>query len=290
MFNKLVKVDLSNGQVTREEIPEEYIREYIGGSSLGVRLLWDYLDPSVDPLDPRSPLLWVTGPLTGSAGPTTCRSSVCARSPQTGLWGESNIGGFVGPELRFAGVDALLITGKAPHPVYLWIHDSAIELRDAAHLWGKTDTYTTQSLIKTELDEPKARVACVGLAAENGVIFAGIFSDHGRTAGRTGMGTLMAAKHLKAIAVRGSQRLQFAQDEEYRRLRVSANKALLDENMTAVMHATGSSGASDYLQYLGDMPQKYWTQATFEGASAIGGAFKCRLGPVFLGPAWPKRS
>ncbi len=271
-FGSLLRVDLTTGAIRPERIPEEYIRDYVGGSPLGARILWDLLDPSLDPLDPRQALLWITGPLTGSAGPTTGRFTICGRSPQTGLWGESNIGGFVGPELRRAGWDAVLVTGRAPEPVYLWINNQQVELRPAAHLWGQADTYQAQQIIQAETGEPGARVACIGLAAENGVTMAGIFSDHGRAAARTGLGALMGSKNLKALAVRGTGRLAFGAEEEYRRLRVAANKALIEQNMTAVFRATGTSGAADYLQMLGDMPQKYWTAATFEGAGKVSGA------------------
>ena len=148
MDRKLLIVDLTRGKITEQAIDPAYARDFIGGSGLGVRLLWDSLDPKCDPLDPASPLLWITGPLTGTGGPTTGRSSICARSPQTGLWGESNIGGFVGSELRYAGYDGVLITGRANAPVYLWIHNGQAELRDASHLWGKADTYETQRIIK----------------------------------------------------------------------------------------------------------------------------------------------
>ncbi|MDR3573443.1 MAG: aldehyde ferredoxin oxidoreductase family protein [Anaerolineaceae bacterium] len=274
-FGRLLKVNLSGGQISQETIPEEFTLGFIGASGLAVRLLWDALDPSIDPLAPENPMLWITGPLTGSAGPTTGRFTICARSPQTGLWGESNIGGFVGPELRFAGFDAVWLCGRAPQPVYLWIHNGQAELRSAAGLWGKTDTYETQRLIKGELNEPHARVACIGLAGENCLPIASILSDHGRLAARTGMGALMGSKNLKALAVRGStgaQSLPLARPDEYRRLRVESNKALIEQNMTAVMRETGTSGAADYLQVLGDMPQKYWTQAAFEGAEKVSGA------------------
>jgi aldehyde:ferredoxin oxidoreductase len=268
---RLLDIDLTAGKINEQGIPGDYARDFIGGSGLGVRLLWDSLDPKRDPLDPASPLLWITGPLTGTGGPTTGRSSICARSPQTGLWGESNIGGFVGPELRYAGYDGVLITGRANAPVYLWIHNGQAELRDASHLWGKTDIYETQRIVKTEV-EVQARVACIGLAGEHGVPYASILSDHGRAAGRTGMGALMGSKNLKALAVRGTGKLVYVRDEEYKRLRVEANRALREENLTSVFRETGTAGAADYLQMLGDMPQKYWTQATFEGAEHISGA------------------
>ena len=271
MDSKLLIVDLASGDIREQAVDPAYARDYIGGSGLAARMLWDSLDPQRDPLDPASPLLWMTGPLTGTGGPTNGRSSICARSPQTGLWGESNIGGFVGSELRYAGYDGLVITGRANAPVYLWVHNGRTELRDAAHLWGKADTMETQRILKAEVGEPMARVACIGLAGENRVPYAAILSDHGRLAGRTGMGAVMGSKNLKAIAVRGTGKLVFAREQDYKRLRVEANKALREENMTAVYHETGTAGGADYLEMLGDMPQKYWTQAAFEGVERISG-------------------
>lgn len=272
MDRKLVIVDLTRGDIREQAIDPGYARDFIGGSGLGVRLLWDSIDPSRPVLDPDSPLLWITGPLTGSNGPTNGRFTICARSPQTGLWGESNLGGFVGPELRYAGFDGVLITGRANRPVYLWIHNGHTELRDASHLWGKADTYETQRAIKSEVGESQARVACIGLGGEQGVPYASIIADHGRAAGRTGMGAVMGAKNLKALAVRGTHRIAFAREEEFKRLRLETNKLLQDENLTAIMRETGTAGNASYFQLLGDMPQKYWTQATFEGAERISGA------------------
>jgi aldehyde:ferredoxin oxidoreductase len=270
--SRLLRVDLTTGKIEEQEIPANYARDFIGGSGLGTRLLWDSLDPDRNSLDPASPLLWITGPLTGTGGPTTGRFSICARSPQTGLWGESNIGGFVGSELRYAGYDGVLITGRANAPAYLWIHNSHVELRDASLLWGKADTYETQRIVKAQVQEPQAKVACIGFAGENGVPYASILSDHGRLAGRTGMGAVMGSKNLKALAVRGTGKIAYAHPEEYKRLRVEANKTLLAENFTAIMHQTGTSGGAEYFQMLGDMPQKYWTQATFDGAERISGS------------------
>ena len=272
MFGRMLKVDLTTGSISAETIPAATLRDYIGAAGLGARLLWDALVPERSPLDPASPLFFITGPLTGTAGPTTGRFVVCGRSPQTGWWGESNIGGFVGPELRLAGWDALWITGRAPEPVYLWIHNDQVELRPAAHLWGRADPYQVQQAVHAETGEPRARVAAIGAAGENGVPFAGILADHGRLAARTGLGALMGSKHLKAVAVRGTGRIATARPESYKNLRVESNKRLLQQNMTSVLHETGSSGAADYLQIMGDMPVKYWTQAAWEGAEKVGGA------------------
>ena len=156
MFGRMLNVDLSTGAVAWEQVPAEWVRDFIGGSGLAARLLWEELDPGRDPFDPRSPLLFITGPLTGTGGPTPARMSLCARSPQTGLWGESNLGGFIGPELRYAGVDVLWISGQAAEPVYLWIHNGQAELRPAGHLWGSADPYETQRAIRDEVGEAQA--------------------------------------------------------------------------------------------------------------------------------------
>jgi aldehyde:ferredoxin oxidoreductase len=272
VFGRLLKIDLTSKQIEKESIRADWVKDFIGGSGLAARMLWETLDPEVDPLSPENPMLWITGPLTGSAGPTTGRFTICARSPQTGIWGESNIGGFVGPELRFAGFDALWITGKSPQPVYIWIHNGEVEIRSAEKYWGVSDTYETQKLIKAALDEPNAKVACIGTAGENLVPYSLILSDHGRVAGRTGMGAVMGSKNLKALAIRGTGKIPFYDQAEYSRLRVQANKDLLQQNMTDIFHSTGTSGAADYLQMVGDMPQKYWSQATFEGAGKVSGA------------------
>jgi aldehyde:ferredoxin oxidoreductase len=272
MDSKLLLIDLTSGDIREQAIDPAYRRDFIGGSGLGARLLWDSLDPARDPLDPASPLLWITGPLTGSGGPTTGRFTLCARSPYTGIWGESNIGGFVGPEIRFAGYDAVQFIGQANRPVYLWLHNGQAELRDASHLWGKADTDETQRVIKEEVGEPHARVACIGIAGENQVPYGCIISDNGRAAGRTGMGGLMGSKNLKALAVRGTGKIPLAREEDYKRLRLEANKALMEENLTTVFRDLGSGNAAEYLQMLGEMPQKYWTQGTFGEAENISGA------------------
>ena len=272
MFGRMLKVNLSTGEISKEQISAQWASDFIGGSGLAARLLWDHIDPKRDALDPESPFLWVTGPLTGTGGPATGRFTICGRSPQTGLWGELNIGGFVGPEMRRAGFDILWITGRSPQPVYLLIQDGSAEIRSAGHLWGKTDTYETQKMIREELGKSQARVASIGLAGENLIPFANIMSDHGRAAGRTGMGALMGSKNLKAVAICGTGAIPLAHEQDYKELRSAANKTLLDQNMTSIFHAVGTGGSAEYLQMLGDMPQKYWTAPTFEGAGQISGS------------------
>ncbi|HLB46089.1 MAG TPA: aldehyde ferredoxin oxidoreductase family protein [Anaerolineales bacterium] len=267
---KLLTVDLTTGRIGEEAIPESDLRDFVGGASLGARLLYCQLTPSLDPLGPDNPLLFITGPLTGSAGPAVGRYTVCAKSPATGLWAESNCGGFVGPEIRFAGYDGILFTGRASSPVYLWLKDGKAELRDAARLWGR-DTYETQTAIKKEAGESLARVACIGVAGERMIQYALILGDHGRVAGRTGMGAVMGSKNLKAVAVRGSGGWPTA-DPLFNDKRSRANVELRNDNFTKVMRETGSAGAAEYFNVLGEMPVRYYSRSGFEGVGKVSGA------------------
>lgn len=204
MLQPILIINLSTGETSEYSIPAEWERDYLGGASLAARLLYSSLIAAPDPLSEDAPLLFLNGPLSGTLGPTVGRFVVCGRSPLTGIWAESNCGGFWGPELRFAGYDGLWITGHSQKPVYLWLNAGRLEVRDAAHIQGR-DTYQTQESIKKELNIAGTRVACVGPAAENGVLFAGIFCDHGRTAGRTGLGAVMALKKTKSHCCKGKR-------------------------------------------------------------------------------------
>ncbi len=266
----ILTVNLSTGETGSYTIPVEWEREYLGGASLAARILYDHLTPELDPLSPDAPLLFLNGPLSGTAGPAVGRFVICGKSPATGLWAESNCGGFWGPELRMAGWDGLWITGAASQPVYLWIRDRQVEIRSAAHLWG-LDTYTTQEKVTAELDAGKPRVAVIGPAGERRLPFALILADHGRVAGRTGMGAVMGAKKLKAVAVQGTGKAPVFDLAAYAPVRSQANKALRTDAVTAVLNELGSAAAADYFDYLGEMPKRYFQADTFEGASAISG-------------------
>ena len=266
----ILMVNLTERFVDKMIVPELWERDYVGAASLAPRLLYETLKPDLDPLSPEAPLLFLTGPLTGTAGPATGRFVVCARSPATGLWGESNCGGFWGPELRKAGFDGLWITGKASAPIYLWIQDGQVEFRDASHLWGQ-ETYSTQAMILSELDQKNPKVAVIGPAGESQIPFANILTDHGRVAGRTGMGAVMGSKNLKAIAVLGTGKVPVS-NGEFHRLRAESNRVLRDDNFSRAARETGSAGVADYLDYLGDMPKKYFSQGTFEGAYNVTGS------------------
>jgi aldehyde:ferredoxin oxidoreductase len=267
----ILKINLTTGETSETVIPPEWERDYLGGASLAARLLYPVLTRDLDPVSPDAPLLFLTGPLTGTAGPSVGRFVVCGKSPATGLWAESNCGGFWGPELRFCGYDGLWITGKAEEPVYLWLNGDRLEVRDAAAVWGK-DTYESQSIIKAGIGVANAHVLTIGPAGENGVLFAGLFCDHGRTAGRTGLGAAAGAKNLKAIAVKGMKKPPLARPDIYMPLRGEANRALKADNIAQVTHTLGTAGVADYADYLGSMPKKYYHQATMENVDRVSGA------------------
>jgi len=268
----ILKIDLSTGNTEEYQIPKDWEKNFLGGASLAARLLYDSLTPELDALSPDAPLLFINGPLSGTSGPTTGRFVICGKGPATGLWAESHIGGFWGPELRFAGYDGLWITGRAVEPVYLWLNEGKLEVRNGVHLWGK-DTYETQTLIKEEVGRKGARVATIGEAGEHRVLFAGIFCDHGRTAGRTGLGAVMGAKNLKAVAVFGKKgTLPLARSGVYAGVRSASNRALKMDNQSQVMHQLGTASAANYFEYMGSMPSKYYHQGGFEQVDDVSGA------------------
>jgi aldehyde:ferredoxin oxidoreductase len=272
MLQPILKVDLTHRQSQVIPIPSDWEQEYLGGASLAARMLFDRLSPGLDPLSPQAPLLFLNGPLSGTAGPAVGRFVVCARSPHTGLWGEANCGGFWGVELRKTGYAGLWIEGRAEHPVSLWIHDGQVEIRPADHLTG-LDTYQTQAALLAELGAAGAgaSVAAIGLAGENRLPYALILCDHGRVAGRTGMGAVMGSKNLKAIAVRGHGKIPLADPQAYHALRTRINRELRLDATSMVARELGTAGVAEYFDYLAEMPKKYFQNGSFPGTEKISG-------------------
>ncbi len=272
MLQPILKIDLTTGQQEVFVVPQDWARDYLGAASLAARLLYDQLQPEFSPFSPEAPLLFLNGPLTGTAGPAVGRFVVAGRSPATGLWAESNCGGFWGPELRKAGFDGIWVTGHSPEPVYIWVRDGQAGIAPASDYWGM-DTYSTQAALQNALGGKSWRVACVGPAGEAAVPYALIHCDHGRVAGRTGMGAVMGSKNLKAIVVRGTGKVPLVNWERYLPLRAQANRELRDDNPTVLLRQMGTAGLAEYFDYLGEMPKKYFTSGLpHEGAGKISGA------------------
>ena len=267
----ILKIDLTTRDIEHYEIPASWQAEYLGGASLAARILFDELHAALDPLSPGSPLLFMTGPLTGTSGPSVGRFVICGKSPATNLWAESNCGGFWGPELRKAGCDGLWVTGQSAEPVYIWIKDDHVEIRSAEHIWG-LETYQTQAAVREDIHENRARIAVIGPAGEKLIPYSLILTDHGRVAGRTGMGAIMGSKNLKAVAVHGSGRIPIVLPEEFIPLRSSVNRNLRRDPVSVVLRELGTSSSADYFDYLGEMPKRYFQRSVFPGADKVTGS------------------
>jgi len=266
-----LRINLSKGTVEEETFTGEEVRRWLLGSGIAAHLFYEGLDPSLDPLDPASPLLIFNGLLTGTFAPAAARTSWCGRSPLTAIWNESNVGGHWGAQLRFAGFDGLVVTGRAAAPAYLWIEDGAVEIRDAAHLWG-LGTFEAHDRLREETDR-EAQVACIGPAGENLVRLAGVMVGgraHNRAAGRGGMGAVMGSKNLKAIVVRGRGKPAYPAPDRLREVVRRANRLI--RQRSEGMSLTGTAGGIPGAERFGGMPLKNWQEGSWpEGARAISG-------------------
>jgi len=217
---KILRVDLTRGSHSVEDLDPDLAKNFIGGRGLATKLLFDEIDPMIDPFSPDNKLLFATGPLTGTGAIGGSRLMVVTKSPLTGAAACSNIGGYFGPELKFAGYDILILEGKAPKPVYLLINDGDVQIKPAQHLWGKT-TVETEPMIKSEIgDAQKAKqtqIACIGPGGEKLVRIASIMHA-GHAAGRSGVGAVMGSKNLKAVAVRGTKGVTLADAEGFKKI------------------------------------------------------------------------
>ena len=264
-MGKILRVDLTTGRMWDEPINVDYARAFIGGSGLGARYLADRVGADTDPLGPDNPLIFMTGPLVGTTTPAAGRFAVVARSPATGLVGEANSGGYWGPELRRAGYDGVVITGRAERPVWLEIREGLPpRLRDAAQLWG-ADMYETQRRIRQDMDDNRVRVACIGAGGENLVLFAGIMNDHGRAAARTGLGAVMGSKRLKAIAVRGRAKVPIHDPQANREANRQITNVVVEDITAQMMRLGGTMLSMDFGPVVGDVPARYYSTNELNG-------------------------
>lgn len=206
---RFLKVDLTGGTCTDMPLAPEDLKAYIGGATLAAALIYPHVHPGMDPLAPESPLVFATGPMTGTTIPMVSRYALCAVSPLSGYWGEATSGGKFPFRLKGTGYDGLFITGRANAPVWLVVTEDGAEIHPADDLWGQ-DSYQTQAAIRKQLGRSDVSTACIGPAGENGMAFAAVMNDRGRAAGRCGMGAVMGAKNLKAVTVAGRRKPGYA--------------------------------------------------------------------------------
>ncbi len=267
---KILQVDLTRGTIQTQKLDEELYRLYPGGKALAGYFLLRKLAPHTDPLSPGNLLVLANGLLTSAPFSTATRFTAAARSPLTGAYGESEAGGYWGPELKMAGWEAVLITGRAEHPVYLWIHNDQAEIRDARHLWGR-DPDVAQSTIREELGDKLARVLQIGIGGENLVRFAALTNDLRHFNGRTGMGAVMGSKNLKAVAVRGSGKYLDLADEPgpISELGRTLAKRVKEHPQSWDLQDKGTPGLVDGLNAAGILPTRNFHEGAFERVDGL---------------------
>ncbi len=265
----VLRVNLSTGQIRKEAVPEQIIRNFVGGRGVGTKLVMDNIDPKIDAFDPRNPLIFATGPVTGTYGPTGGRYMVITKSPLTDGIACSNSGGYWGPALRYAGYDYLMVEGAAKEPVYLYIHNDKIEIRSAKHLWGKI-VDDTENMIREET-HPEARVALIGPGGENRARTACVMNDKGRAAGRSGVGAVMGVKNLKAVAVLGTLGLKIANGAAFTAAALKGRDKLVKGETTKGLNMLGTAGTVSYMNTVGMLPTNNFQTGVFHGAAKVDG-------------------
>ena len=266
----ILRVDLTAGTVKKEPLNMAWAREYLGSRGLASKYLVEEIDPKVDPLSPANKIIWSTGPLTGTMASTGGRYTVVTKGPLTGAIACSNSGGYWGAELKFAGYDMVIFEGKSPKPVYLYVNDDVVELRDASHLWGTTVWHTEEQLKKDHQD-PLLRISSIGGAGENQVLFAAVVNDLHRAAGRSGVGAVMGSKNLKAVAVRGTQGgAALADPKAFLKVTSEKKKILKDNAVTGQGLPTyGTQVLMNVINEVGALPTRNHRDIQFEGAKDI---------------------
>jgi len=269
LTSKILRVDLSTNRVWTEEQDDLFYRRYLGGAGILGYYLLKELKPRVDALSPENLLVFAPGPLTGTSMPGASRLCVGAKSPLTGGIAKSEAGGGFGYELKRSGFDALLVQGRADRPVYLWINDGEVEIRDAASLWGRT-VLETQEAIEAALGEKRVRTATIGPAGENRVAMACIMTDVRNAAGRGGLGAVMGSKNLKCVAVKGKTSPQAADPAKYLELArwMNANYAKVSP-FVANLHTYGTGLETVGMNAIGNLPVRNWSDGQFDDAGKI---------------------
>lgn len=268
---KLLRVNLSTGEIKKEPLDLTVAKKFIGGRGLGSYLLAQEIDPKVDPLSPDNKIIFATGPLTGSSAPTSGRYMVITKSPLTGAIACSNSGGFWGAELKFAGYDLIIVEGKAAQPCYIYIKDDVVEIRNAEKYWGRLVSETT-SLLLEEVGDKKARVLTIGPAGEKLSPIAAVMNEKYRAAGRSGVGAVMGSKNLKAIVVRGSGCVKPAEPEKTKELLSTLLKKIRENGVTGQgLPNYGTAVLVNIINENGILPTNNFQKAYFPDADEISG-------------------
>ncbi|MEM2546567.1 MAG: aldehyde ferredoxin oxidoreductase N-terminal domain-containing protein, partial [Candidatus Bathyarchaeia archaeon] len=268
---KILRVDLTNQEAKTESLPRDLKEKYIGGSSLAAKIIYDEMSMNTGPFSPEALLVFATGPLTGTAVPSSGRISVCARSP-LGIWGESHAGGLFGQQLKKAGFDLIVLSGIAKKPVYLYIRDGEVEFRDATSIWGK-DVYETFDAIKRDLKDNAVQIGAIGPAGEKLVQYASIIFGIGK-AGRSGMGAVMGFKNLKAVAVKGTGKIPVANEGKLVEFAKEVQTQLAKSPTAQSLRKYGTGGGMETYYHMGNIPIRnhrsgVWVEEKVEKISGV---------------------
>ncbi|MEE9319142.1 MAG: aldehyde ferredoxin oxidoreductase family protein [Granulosicoccus sp.] len=269
---KVLRVNLSNASISEEPLNMEWAHDYLGQRGLATRYLVDEIDPGCDALGPDNKFIMTTGPLTGTMASTGGRYSCVTKSPLTGTVACSNSGGYFGAELKFAGWDMIIFEGKAASPMYLSIENGTATLESADDLWGKS-VWEADKMLRQKHQDPQVKIACVGRSAEAGCLYAAVVNDLHRAAGRSGVGTVMASKNLKAVVVRGTLGLAGVNDMDRFKQTVKDGKKVLAENPVTGqgLPAYGTQVLMNVINEVGALPAHNMRDVQFDGASDVGG-------------------
>lgn len=266
--NNVLRVNLTEGSITTEPLNMQWAQEYLGERGLATKYLMEGMDPRADAMSPENMLIFATGPLTGTMSSTSGRFAVVTKGPLTNAIACSNSGGKFGASLKFAGYDMLILEGKSPKPVYLHIVDDEVTLHDADDLWGTT-VWHTEEAIKERHNDPQLKVASIGVAGEKGVRYACIVNDLHRAAGRSGVGAVMGAKNLKAVAAHGTKGVTVKDMPRFMDTVKRTWKKLADDPAREELTELGTNAMIDSMQEFGGLPTNNFQKVQFEGTSKI---------------------
>jgi len=269
-MGKLIRVNLTDGSIKVENLNMKDAKMYLGARGLGTKIFMDEVEAKVEPLSSENKVIFMTGPLTGTLAPCAGRYEVVTKAPLTGTIGASNSGGHFGPELKYAGYDGIIFEGKSDKPVYLYINNGEMVLKNAEHLWGKT-VYETTDMLLGETDA-NARVACIGPAGEKLVLYATIMNDKHRAAGRSGLGAVMGYKNLKAVVVRGTGSVEVAKPLEFYKACVDSRTKIQTHPLEQGLGVYGTQLLVNILNQFGSLPTRNWRDGgVFENAEETSG-------------------
>ncbi len=269
---RILRVQLGEGDFKVDKLPMEWIRDYIGGDGFAAKLLYEEVPAGCDPLSSHNKLIMSTGPITGTLWPMSGRTVFVSKAAQTGIWGESHVGGFIGPELKYAGYDMLVIEGQSDKPVYVLIEDSNLQILDASKFWGMK-THKVTAAIKKEHRDPGIQIAAVGPAGERKVRFSALIINNARAAGRTGMGAVLGAKNVKAIAIRGHGAVEVSDHEAFTKLAKAAHRRVRMNPQAQEMGKWGTWILTAVKQEIGELPTYNHRTGVFPGWEKLSGDY-----------------